>query len=101
MIVKDKSFLEKYNEIRKVSKSIKNNLKMKLYIIKDLKIKIKSYKGKINTKEGSQQIYISVILIDSVYRKFKKSIILKYFFLNINMLLDSGDKNCNDSDEEN
>ena len=69
MIVKDKSFLEKYNEIRKVSKSIKNNLKMNLYIIKDLKIKIKSYKGKINTKEGSQQIYISVILIDSVYRK--------------------------------
>ena len=38
---------------------------------KYLKTKIKSYKGKLNTKEGSQCIYISVILIHSVYRKCK------------------------------
>ena len=39
---------------------------------KYLKAKIKSDKGKINTKECSQCIYIPVILIDSVYRKDKR-----------------------------
>ena len=38
---------------------------------KYLKTEIKSFKGKINTKEGSQRIYISVILI---YRKLSSSV---------------------------
>ena len=38
---------------------------------KYLKTKIKSFKGKINTKERYHCIYITVILIDSVYRKGK------------------------------
>ena len=47
-----------------------------IYNKKYLKTKIKSYQGKITNfsndkmlKEGSQYISISVILIDSVYRK--------------------------------
>ena len=45
---------------------------MNLYIVKDIqKPKIKNYKGKINAKESLQCIYISVILIDLVYRKDK------------------------------
>ena len=39
---------------------------------KYLKAKIKSDEGKINTKECSKCIYISVIVIDSVYRKHKR-----------------------------
>ena len=50
-----------------------------VYNKKYLKTKIKSYNGKINThfhsntmlKEGSQWICLSVILIDSVCRKYK------------------------------
>ena len=45
---------------------------MNLYIVKYIqKPKIKYYKGKINAKESPQCIYISVMLIDSVYRKDK------------------------------
>ena len=36
-----------------------------------IKTEIKSYKGNINAKEGPQCIYMSIILIDSVYRKDK------------------------------
>ena len=50
-----------------------------VYNEKSLKTKIKSYEGKISTnfpgdkipKEGSQCIYLSVILIDSVFRTCK------------------------------
>ena len=65
------------------------------YNEKYIKPKIKSYNGKINInfhnnkipKEGSQCIYLSVILIYSVYKKekkyypevFLKNIILKCF----------------------
>ena len=56
-----------------------------VYNEKFLKTKVKSYNEKIITsfhnnsipKEGSQYICLSVILIDSVYRK--NNIILKYF----------------------
>ena len=70
---KDEKFLEKYNEIwEKVSNSIKKVNSEPRHNKKYLKTKIKSYKGKFNTKEGPQCIYISVILTDSVYRKDKK-----------------------------
>ena len=57
-----------------------------MYNEKYLKAKIKSYNGKINInfhnnktpKEGSQFIYLSAILIDSVFRT-GKSVILKWF----------------------
>ena len=50
-----------------------------VYKEEDVKTKIKSYKGKIKTdfhsnaisKEGSQCICVSAILIDSIYRKDK------------------------------
>ena len=73
--------LGKYNEIwTKVSNSIKNEFNSEPVCNKKyLKTKIKSYKGKINTKfynnkipkEGSQRICLSVILIDLGYRKDK------------------------------
>ena len=63
---------------------MKNNLKKEfnsepVYNEKYLKAKIKSYNGKINTnfhnnkipREGSQFIYFSVILINSVFRAGK------------------------------
>ena len=40
-----------------------------IYNKKQLKAEKKSYNGKANTKESSQYIYISVILIDSIYIK--------------------------------
>ena len=42
-----------------------------VYNKKYLETKTKSYMGKVNTKEVSPCIYISVILIESVYRKDK------------------------------
>ena len=80
-LMKDEKLLEKYNEIwRKVSNIIKKQFDSKpVYNDKYIKTKIKSYNGKINTnfhnnnipKEGSQCICLSVILIDSVYKKDK------------------------------
>ena len=67
---------------KKVSNSIKKELSCKrVYNKKYLKSKIKSYNGKINTnfynneipKEGSQCIWLSVILVYSVYKKDKNS----------------------------
>ena len=53
-----------------MSNIIKNEFHSKpVYNKKCLKTKTKSYKGKINTKEDFHCIYISVILIESVYRK--------------------------------
>ena len=52
--IKYENFLEKYNKVwDKVSNSIKKSLIVNLCIIKKyLKTKIKSYKGKTNTKKA-------------------------------------------------
>ena len=72
--------LEKYNEILEKFKSIKKECDSNpVCYEKYMKTKIKFYNGKINTnfhnnkitKEGSQCICQSVVLIDSVYRKDK------------------------------
>ena len=80
-LIKDDELLEKYNEIwEKVRNSIKKEFDSKpVYSEKYLKTKTKSSKEKINTnfdinkipKEGSQYIYLSVILIDFVFRTGK------------------------------
>ena len=68
--MKDKEFLEQYNEIWEKSAILsEKNLIVNLYIIKN--------NEKINTKEGSQCIYIAVILIASVY--IKETIVLKCY----------------------
>ena len=67
-----------------MKKNVKNTIGKEfdndpVYNEKYLKAKIKSYNGKINTnfhknkipKEGSQFIFLSVILIDSVFRTGK------------------------------
>ena len=79
--IKDDKLLEKYNEIwKKVKNVTKKEFESKpVYNDKYLKVKIKSYNGKINTnfhnnkipKEGSQFICSSVILIYSVFRTGK------------------------------
>ena len=83
-LIKDEKLLEKYNEI---SKKVGNIIKKRefdsnpVYNAKYIKTKTKSYNGKINTnfhnnkipKEGSQCICLSVILIDSIYKKYKNS----------------------------
>ena len=79
--IKDEKLLEKYNEIwKKVSNIIRKEFDSKpVYNEKYIKTKIKSCNEKINTnfhnneipKEGSQCICLSVILIDSVYKKDK------------------------------
>ena len=81
LLIKDDELLEKYNEIwEKVKNSIKKEFDCEpVYNEKYLKAKIKFYNGKINTnfhnnkipKEGSQCIYLSVYLIDSVFRAGK------------------------------
>ena len=78
---KDDKLLEKHNEIwEKVRNCIKNEFDSEpVYNKKYLKTDIKSYYGKINTnfyynkisKEGSQYICLSVILIDSVFKTGK------------------------------
>ena len=77
-LIKDDELLEKYNEIwEKVKNIIKKEFDSEP--VYNEKAKIKSYNGKINTsfhnnkipKEGSQFIFFSVILIDSVFRKGK------------------------------
>ena len=81
-LIKGEKLLEKYNEIwKKVSKIIKKEIDSNpVYNEKYMKIKIKFYNGKINAnfhnnkipKEGFQCICLSVILIDSVYKKRQK-----------------------------
>ena len=76
--IKDYELLEKYNEIcEKVRNSIRKEFDSEpVYNEKYLKTRIKSYNGKFNTnfynnkipKESYQCIYLSVILIDSVFR---------------------------------
>ena len=72
-LIKDEKSLEQYNETwEKVSNSIKQIFNSKpAYNKKYLKTEAKSYEGKINTKESSQYIFMSAILVDSVYRKDK------------------------------
>ena len=77
-LIKDNKLLEKDNEIwDNVSNSIKNDLIVTLYKMKNIKkIKIKFYGGNVNTnfhndkmpKEGSHCICLSVILIDFVFK---------------------------------
>ena len=69
-MINSEGFFEKCNEILSAILS-KRNLVGNLYIIKVSKSWKKYYNKKINAKEGSQCICISVILIDSVYRKDK------------------------------
>ena len=76
-LIKDNELLEKYNEIcEKVKNSIKKEFDSEpVHNQKYLKAKIKSYNGKINSnfcnnkisKETSQFICLSVILINSVF----------------------------------
>ena len=81
-LIKDDKLFKKYNEIleKKVSNSIKKEFDSKLvYTKKYLRAKIKFYDGKINTnihnneipKEGSQFIWLSVILTDSLFKTGK------------------------------
>ena len=80
-LIKDEKLLEKYNQIwKKVSNIIKKEFDSNpVYNEKYIKAKTKPDNGKINTnfhnnkilKEGSQCICLSVILIDSVYKKDK------------------------------
>ena len=121
-LIEDKKLLEKYNKIwKKVSNIIENKFGGKpVYNEKYLKTKIKSYNEKINTNfhnnkipiAGSQCICLSVILIDSVYRKdksyypqvfleeYKYAVKEKKFIINdIEMPSDDSDKE--DSGEEN
>ena len=77
-LIKNDELLEKYNEIwEKVKNSIKKEFDSEpVYNEKYLKAQGKSYNGKINInfhnnkipKEGSKFIFLSVILIDSVFR---------------------------------
>ena len=79
--IKDDELLEKYSEIwEKVKSILKKEFDSEpVYNEKYPKAKIKSYNGKINTnfhdnkipKEGSQFIFLSEILIDSVFRTGK------------------------------
>ena len=81
LFIKDDDLLEKYNEIwEKVKNNMKNEFHSEpIYNKNHIKIKIKSYNEKINTnfhnnkipKGGSQCIYLSVILIDSIFIKGK------------------------------
>ena len=80
-LLKDDELLEKYNEIwEKVKNIIKKEFDSEsVYNEKYLKTKIKSYNENINTnfhnnkiqKEDSQYIYLSGILISSVFRTGK------------------------------
>ena len=98
--------LEKYNEFwNKVRDSIKKEFYSEpVCIEKHLKTKKKSYEEKINTdfygdkvlKDGSQCIFLSVILTNIVtsnivFLEQVKSIILKCFWKNVNVLLKKKD----------
>ena len=127
--IKDDKLLEKCNKIwEKVKSSIKKEFVRKpVYHEKYLKAKIKSYNGKINTnfynnkipREGPQFIYLSIILIDSVFRTgkhyypqvfleqfkyvVKEKMILEYIIDDIEISSDSDEENSDEgnSDEEN
>ena len=78
-LIKEGKVFDKYNEIwEKLAISPKGNLMVNLHIIK------KSLKAekKINTKEIFQYFWITIIVIDSVYRK-DENYYLKVFSENI------------------
>ena len=77
-LIKDDEFLKEYNEIWR---NVRNNIKKEyhsesVYNEKDVTCKTKPFNGRINTnfhnnkipKEAFLFIYLSVILIDSVFR---------------------------------
>ena len=78
LLIKDNELSKNYNKIwKKVKKAIDTEFDSEsVYNEKNLKSKIKSYNGKINTKfhnneiakENSQCTCLSVILIDSVFK---------------------------------
>ena len=80
-MIKDNELLKKYNEIQdRVSKVIKRGIYSdSVYNENYLKIRIKSYEGKVNTtshndkipKEGSHCVCLSRVLIDSVFKMGK------------------------------
>ena len=80
-LIKSDELLEKYSEIwDKVSNFIRKGFDSEPVYNEDyLRPKIKSYEGKISTKflgdkiakEGSQCIWLSIILINSVFRTGK------------------------------
>ena len=84
-LIKDEKLVEKYSENwKKVNNMIKKGLNCNsvyndatlyatLYITlyKYIKTKIKFYNGKFNTKRDLNVICLSLILIDSVYKKDK------------------------------
>ena len=87
-LIKDDELFKKFNDWKNANNTIDKEFDIDLaYNWKYLKTKIKSYNGKINTnfhnnkipKKGSQCNCLSVILIDSVYKK------------NVNMLLKKKD----------
>ena len=94
-LIKDDKLLEKYNEIwDKVSYTIPKEFGSNLlYNKRNLRDKIKSYKGKTNAnfhnnkmpKEDSQFICLSVILIDSVF-KTSKNYYPQIFWRDVSML---------------
>ena len=70
--MKDQEFLKKYNKIwEKVSNIIKTKFSIELLFDKKYLTAEKIFDQKINTKECSQYIYLSVILIGSVYIRNK------------------------------
>ena len=95
-LINDDELLEKYNNIwEKIKNDIKKEFDSEPVHNKNyLKAKIKSYNGKDNTsfnnnkisKEGSQFISSSVILIDSVFRT-GKNYYARVFLKNVNLLL--------------
>ena len=116
-LIKDEKLLEKYNEIsKKVSNIIKKEFDSKpVYKQKYLKTKIKFYNGKMNTnfhnneipKEGSQYIYLLVILIDyypQVLLEECKYVVKEkktFMFFTDNIEISSDDFDKKNSDEEN
>ena len=100
-LIKDKKFLEKYNQIQeKPSEPVYNK--------NDLKAEKKSYNEKVNKKKGCQCIYISVILIVSVYIKdknyYSQVFLEKYKYVRekkmSNFITDNIEINSDDSDEK-
>ena len=79
-LIKDEKLVEKYSEHwKRVNNMIKKEFDYNsVYSVKYIKTKIKFYNGKFNTKKDLNVICLSVILIDSVYKK-DKTIILKCF----------------------
>ena len=79
-LIKDEKLVEKYSEHwKRVSNMIKKEFDYNsVYSVKYIKTKIKFYNGKFNTKKDLNVICLSVILIDSVYKK-DKTINLKCF----------------------